>query len=352
MSRWPILLLVLLASALVPAACGDDPGDEDPTEVLEQTFGERKDVKSGRLDASIKIDVKGIRELQKPVTLALRGPFQSAGGSRLPKFDFELDIDSGGQSVTAGAINTGDKGFVRFQGQNYAVPDALFKQFRDGYAETARCNDEKGSGSGTFRALGIEPRRWLASATNEGTEDVGGAETIHIASRVDVPKFLEDVNRVLARTDLQQDDPCDDDEKEPAKPTGRQLNEQQRKAIADAVKDARVDVWTGADDKIMRRVNVELRFAASKGRSGTVRLDLSIGGINDDQRIAAPKDSKPLDDLLAQFGGRVPGLGGASPETPSGGTQAPSDDSRYSRCVADAGSDVRKLQECAQFLGQ
>ena len=368
MSRWPILLLVLLAFALGLAACGDDAGDEDPSEVLQQTFGESKDVKSGRVDASVKIDVKGIPELRQPVTLALRGPFQSVGSNQLPKFDFELDINTGGQSFTAGAVSTGDKGFLRFQGQSYSVPEQLFKQFRDGYAETAKCNEEKDDkgANETFRALGIDPRRWLSGAKNEGTDDVAGAETIHISSRIDVPKFLDDVNRVLARTDLEQPDPCakEEDKPKPDKATGRQLTAEQRKRIAEAVKDARVDIWTGAEDKIMRRLNVDLRFEADKGRSGNVRLDLTIGAINGEQKIAAPRETKPLDELLQRFGGQVPGLGGAggsngggAPEAPqgeSGGAQAPpaTGGSKYEQCVAEAAGDVRKLQDCAQFLGQ
>ena len=363
MSRWPILLLVLLASVFGLVACGDDASDEDPTEVLEQTFGEGKDVKSGRLDASVKIDVKGIEQLKDPVTIALRGPFQSAGGNQLPKFDFELDINSGGQSFSAGAVSTTEKGYLRFQGTDYAVPEALFKQFRDGYAETAKCNEEKGSSSNsTFRALGIDPRRWLKDPSNEGTEDVGGAETIHISSSVDVPKFLEDVNRVLGRTDLQQNDPCAKDKKstDPTRPTGRQLTKEQQKRITEAVKDARVDVWTGAEDKIMRRVNVQLGFDATKGRSGKVGLDLTIGGINDEQKIEEPKDAKPLEELVAQFGGQLPGTGSGQPQnggsgSGSGGAQAPQsggENSRYAQCVNEAAGDLKKLQECAQFLGQ
>jgi hypothetical protein len=359
------MLFVLLVSALgLAVGCGDDGGDDDPAALLQETFGEGKEVESGRLDLSLRINAQGIEQIKGPITLALRGPFQSSGDGALPKFDFEVDIRTGNDSFRAGAVSTGDKGFLRFQDQAYSVPDQLFKQFKDGYARQAKCNEERGGDKGntTFRALGIDPRRWLSGAKNEGKEDVGGAETIHITSRIDVPKFLEDVNRVLGRTDLQRD-PCADEQQTAQPARGRQLTEAQRKRIADAIKEARLDVWTGADDKILRRLNVDLRIEGPKNERGDVRLDLSIGGLNEDQQVKAPTGTKPLEELLAQLGGSVPGLGSGEPqegqaqETPqeggggTGGEQA-APTGEYGKCIEEAGGDVQKLQQCAELIGQ
>jgi hypothetical protein len=361
MSRWPLLLIVLLVSAVgLVASTGDDGGDEDPAAVLQETFGEGKEVKSGRLDLSLRINAKGIPQLNGPVTVALRGPFQSQGGDSLPKFDFEAEINASGQSFKAGAVSTADKGFLRFQGQTYSVPNELFKQFKDGYARQAKCAEERGDkGNTTFRALGIDPRRWLLDAENEGNEDVGGAETIHVSSRIDVPKFLDDVNRLLGRTDVQQQqDPCADEERtsqQDKEQGSRQLTAEQRKRIAEAIKSARVDVWTGADDKIMRRLNVGLRIESKdRKQTGDVRLDLTIGGLNDEQDIKAPEGAKPLDDLLQQLGGgQLPNLGqdGAGGATPEAGGSAGSG-SEYEQCVAQAQGDIQKLQECLDVANQ
>src|SRR3712207_3173038 len=136
MSRWPVLLIVLVVSAVGLVACGGDDGeDADPAALLKETFGEGKDVKSGRLDLSLRINAKGIEQLAGPVTIALRGPFQSQGADKLPKFDFDAEINSGGQAFKAGAVSTEDKGFLKFQGTTYSVPEELYKQFKDGYAQ-------------------------------------------------------------------------------------------------------------------------------------------------------------------------------------------------------------------------
>ena len=373
MSRMPLLLLVLLACALGFAACGGD--DEDATQLLAQTFGGGgEDVKSGRVDLNVKLNAQGLADVQGPVSVRLAGPFESTAPAELPRFDFELALSAQGQNVRAGAVSTGEAGFLRFQEETYDIGDDLFKQFKDGYAEQAKCTEEQGGEGGgvTFQALGIDPRRWLTDPRKEGEEDVGGAETVHIASGIDVPKFLEDINRVLSRTDVQQRqaDPCAEEtetEAEPSEQPSRQLSEADRKQIAEAIKDARVDVWTGKDDKVMRRLNVALKFeVAEENRSnarglqgGDLRFDMTLGAVNEEQAIEAPADAQPIEQLAQRFGGQVPGLGGqAAPggeqAPPSGGAQAPpsgAQSSEYLRCVQEAGEDIVKLQACADKIG-
>ena len=368
MSRMPLLLLVLLACALGLAACGGDD-DEDVTQLLAQTFGGGgEDVKSGRLDLNLRLNAQGLAEIQGPVSVRLAGPFESTAPAELPRFDFELALSAQGQNVRAGAVSTGEAGFLRFQEETYDIGADLFKQFSDGYAEQAKCAEEQGEKGGgvTFQALGVDPRRWLRDPRKEGEEDVGGAESVHIASGIDVPKFLEDINRVLSRTDVQQRqaDPCADAEPQPSDQPSRQLTEADRKQIAEAIKDARVDVWTGKDDKVMRRLNVALRFEvpeASRGEargleSGDLRFDMTLGAVNEDQAIEAPADAQPIEQLAQRFGGQVPGLGGAQGGAQggqSGGTQAPSgaQSSEYLQCVQEAGEDIVKLQACADKIG-
>jgi hypothetical protein len=364
-----LLVLVLLACALGFTACGGDD-DEDVTQLLAQTFGGGgEDVRSGRLDLNVRLNARGLADLQGPVSVRLAGPFASTGPAELPRFDFELALSAQGQDVRAGAVSTGEAGFLRFQEQSYDIGAELFKQFKDGYAEQAKCAEEQGQEGGgvTFQALGIDPRRWLRDPRKEGEEDVAGAEAVHISSGIDVPRFLEDINRVLSRTDVQQRqaDPCaDQPEGRPADPATRQLSPADRKQIAEAIKDARVDVWTGQDDKVMRRLNVALRFevpeaARSDARglqSGDLRFDMTLGAVNEEQTIQAPADAQPIDQLVERFGGRVPGLGGAqgaAPGAQSGGAQAPSgaESSAYLQCVQEAGEDIVKLQTCADKIG-
>jgi hypothetical protein len=370
-----LALLALCACALGLAACGGDDNESgDATAILKETFGEGKDVKSGRLDLAFRLNAQGLQNVEGPIGLRLSGPFQSAGKSQLPRFDFQVALDAGGQALSAGAVSTGEKGFVKFQDQAYALSDELYEQFKKGYAEQAKCSEEQGQEGVSFRSLGVDPGAWLDDAKTAGSEDVGGVKTTHITASVDVPRMLEDVNRILGRTDAQSTDPCADEQQQEGQPEregSRQLSEEDRKQIADAVKSAQVDVWTGEDDRILRRINVALKFEVPEAqreragglRSGDLRFDMTIGALNEDQKIATPADAKPLEELIGQFGGQVPGLGGAGGSgsggsgsggsgSGSGGSGAGAQSSEYQQCVADAGQDVVKLQQCSELIGK
>src|SRR4051812_20872327 len=95
MTRWPVLLLVLLVSALGVAACGDDSGgsSDSADAILQDTFSGGKDVKSGRLDVKLNVDAKGVSGLTQPLAVALDGPFQSTGAGSLPEFSLNANID-------------------------------------------------------------------------------------------------------------------------------------------------------------------------------------------------------------------------------------------------------------------
>ena len=87
MHRPLLVLFALLLCAFGVAACGGED-EVDVNEVLRQTFGEDKDVKSGRIDVSARLDAKGSESLKGPVIVRLAGPFESTGADQLPRFDF------------------------------------------------------------------------------------------------------------------------------------------------------------------------------------------------------------------------------------------------------------------------
>lgn len=372
MTRWLSLLLLVCASTFGLAACGGDDSSSDSGDVnavLKETFGAGKEVKSGQLGVSVRVNTKGLESVDGPLALKLSGPFQSRGSGELPKFDFTAQLDVSGQSLRAGAISADDAGYVRFADQAYQLSDQLYQQFKDGYAEQARCTEENADEDAgvSFRTLGIDPSKWLGDAKAAGEEKVGGADTTHITASIDVPVFLEDVNRILSRTGGQQpEDPCADDAASSEGQSGgaTQLSEKDRQAIADGVESAAVEVWTGKDDRTLRRLNIKVAFQVPEDErkalnglsSGDITFDLSFADLNEDQTIEEPKDAKPLSELESALGGSIPGIsgaggsGGTSTAPSAGGTAAGG--SKYEQCVQQAGSDIGKLQECASLIGQ
>jgi hypothetical protein len=355
-----ILLALLAALGIGVAACGG--GDEassktDVNTLLSDTFKGNKNVKSGKLNLALKINAKGAQGVNGPITLSVAGPFQSQGKQKLPKFDIDFSFAGAGQNIKAGLTSTGDKAFVNFNGTEYAVSPQVFNQFKAGYEQAQQNRNSKQQQS--LSSLGLDPRQWLTNPKNEGDAKVGDTDVIKVTGGVDVNKLLDDVNQALQKTKQlgvqgTQNLPS-------------QLTAAQKKQVTDSIKNPRVEIYTGKDDKILRRMVIALGIVPAKG-SGTsgsadINFDLSLADVNEDQEVSAPSNAQPFDQLLSKLGGLgLGGLGsggaGTSGGTGStgstGGTSSGSSNNKnlekYSKCVSDAGNDVAKARKCAALL--
>lgn len=360
----PRLLLALLAAALVAvvviASCGGDDFDDDPRAVLTDTFTGGKSIRSGEIDLSLRLDLKGLEQLEGPVALTVRGPF-SSNGKELPDLDLALNLSAGGQTFRAGAVSTGETGYLSFQGQAYQVGDELYKQFRDGYR---RAQSESGSDKDegpTFESLGIKPLDWVRNPRSDGEEEVGGAETLKVSGTIDVRRFLDDISRLLDRAEGLQ--------LEGAGRVPGGLSAKQREQVERAVKDATISVWSGKDDRTLRRVAIDVQLDVPEAdrkdvgglSSGRIAFRLTISELNEEQKIEAPKNARPFSELEGLITGQAPaqgsgsaGSGSGEQDAGSGGTattpQSPAGPKAYLDCLEAAGQDVAKIQRCASLL--
>lgn len=346
MHRTPrFLLAVLSVLALAVSSCGgDDIASKSAPDVLEETFGPGKPVKSGKVDLRVALDAPGLAAGDGPLRLALKGPFASTGERQLPRFDFDVSLDLGGQTLVAGAASTQNKAWLKLAGETFAVDDAVFAQFRAAYARDQKQAAKTENPS--FQALGIDPSRWLASPEKAEDETVRGAETVHVTSKVDVPAFLADVNKLLGRADATGAAAA-------AGAGGRvpsKLTDAQRAQIEKSIKSTSLDVYSGRDDGTLRRLNIqvafdvpeELRGAAGGLTAGTLGLDLVLSELNEEQTISAPKSARPLSDLTQ---GATGATGAPSaPAAPNAGA------AEYGDCLQAAGASIAEAQKCAPLL--
>lgn len=370
MHRTPRFLLAALAVlALALSSCGGDGiASKSATDVLAETFGPDKPVDSGKVDFRVVFDGKGLKGLQGPLKLAFKGPFASSGSQKLPRFDFDLVIDVAGQALTAGAVSTGDHGWLKLAGENFALGEKTFAQFRTRYEQDQK--NAARSDNPTFRTLGVDPKRWLASPEKAGAATVGGAGTVHVTSKVDVPALLDDVNKLLGRADATGAVAAAG----AAGRVPRKLTGEQRAQIAKSIKTTRLDVYSGKDDGILRRLSIRVTFDVPAGlreaagglTTGTLDLDLVMSELNEKQEVAAPTSSRPLSDLT-QAGatgatGAVPDAGttatppeAAAPEAPQAAPATPQPDpdpvpSAYRACLEAARASIAEAQKCAPLL--
>jgi hypothetical protein len=356
-SRLRRLVPLLVLLALVAAGCGGSGGGDSGTAgLLKDTFSGAKKVTSGKLDVSLGFQAHGLPTLTGPIAFKLSGPFASQGAGKLPKFDFNLDIAAGGQTIQAGAVSLADHGFIKLGGRAYAVDKTLFDKFRTGYEKSQAAARSKDSNS-SFKALGISPSSWLKDARQAGKADVGGTSTIHITSGVDVPRFLADIDRLLGKAKNLG--------ASAAQGVPKGISDKVRTAIERSVKTAQVDVYTGEKDHALRRIALSISLVVPKDQqktaggltSGELRFDLTIADLNAAETIPEPKGARPLSELTQALaaltgGGTASGSTTPTPSQPSTTTGAtpPAGSSKYLDCVQKAGTDIAKVQQCAALV--
>jgi hypothetical protein len=358
------LLVAAVAGVLVLAACGSSSSSDggasgNAQSLLTQTFSGAHKVDSGVLNVALTFNPTGSSTLSGPISVGLSGPFQSRGTGKLPASDFTVSIGALGQHGSLGVISTGTTGYITLQGSAYQLPAADFSTLQSSFSSVA--SGSGGSSTGALSRLGIDPLHWLRNPSVVGTETVGGAATTHIRAGVNVAALLADIDTFLAKT---------------AKTTAAagklpsSIPAASQQKIAAAVKNARVDVWTGQSDKTLRKLALSLTVPVT-GQISTVlggltstgvALTLQYAGLNQPQTITAPANVQPYSQFTAKLSGLLSAvqgsLGGAagssagsgSTSTPSTGSGNATGISKYTKCLQQAGSDVTKMQKCASLL--
>jgi hypothetical protein len=304
------LVLVVGAVFLMAMAGGRLSGKSDPQELLNQAFSSEGAPKSGRIDASFSASLTGAPgQLASPVSFKLVGAFTDGAGAQLPKADLDMTIKAMGQNAQLGFISTGKRMFVGLQGNHYLVPER----------ELNRLSGDRGSGAdrqplALLRPLGVDPGAWVKNERELGTETVRGVETTHVSADVDVRRTLDDMMKLAANAPNL------------AGVRGQELPAEAVEQVEDAVKQAKLDVFVGKDDKLLRRAAFQVEIDAKSPVGGNpvagkLNLVLDLSDLNEPQTVRAPKEARPFSDLpsalsgLGLGSGFAPGLTGRGEES-------------------------------------
>ena len=350
--RLSVALALAIISALLLAACGGGGGnDEDPHQVLTQTFSNPTPIKSGNFDLDFRVESNG-GESPGTLEVKLGGQFQGQDPGSFPQFDFDVSfrIESGSQTISGsgGLTATGDRAFVNIQGTEYAVPQQLYQRFTSTYARLQSRSGSNPQGS-LLQRLNIDLARWLTDLKNEGTEDVEGQKTIHISGHANVPQVVADLTTIA---------------KDAGKSVGN-VDVSRLGRLNNAIQSGEVDVNSGETDKLLRRLGLEFTLKPPPGTPGApdslvVHVQLNLADVNKPQNIRAPENAQPLTAAALRglgispslLGGGGAGTGAALPES-GGSTAAPSGSAvqSYKSCLSQA-AGITALQRCAGLLGQ
>lgn len=353
------LLLSAIAAALALTACGSSSSggsgsSASAQSLLKQTFASGRPVKSGVLGVSFTLNPSGSSTFTTPISFSINGPFQSRGAGQLPQSNFTIAISALGRKGELGIVSTGTGGYITLQGAAYQLPAADFQRLKSGFSSVGGSS----TGGGGLSTLGIHPQDWLTNASVVGSDNIGGTDTTHIRSGVNVTALLQDINTLLGKA---------------SNSTGTKVPSSippaTQQKIAAAIKNATVDIWTGKSDKVLRKMSLSVSVPVT-GRLSTLAGGMTSAGIgftlqysnvNQPQTISAPTNVQPyaqftakLQSLLSGIEGSVGGgaLGstGSTGSGSSGSTATTDKIKKYSACIQSAGQDVLKMQKCASVL--
>jgi hypothetical protein len=363
------VLLVCLASVAV-AACGSSSGSssEDAAGLLKDTFEGNHKIDSGNINLALTINPTGSSSVSGPIKLSFGGPFQSGGSGKLPQSDFNVSISAEGKSGSLGIISTGSKGYITLQGTGYQLPADTFKKLQSSLSDLGASGSSSKNSTGLSN-LGIKPLDWLQNPTVVGDETVAGDDTTHIRAGVNVQGLLTDLDTLLKKgSSLGVPKTAN---------LSNGLSASTRAKLASEVRNTAFDVWTGKDDKMLRKLSIGTTLPVT-GQTSTqlggmtsaaIALTVQYSDLNQPQTITAPQTVRPYSEFSSKVDSLMQALQGAtgatgssssgsgsssgssgSSNSGSGLAGASSSVKRYSKCVSDAGNDISKMQRCASLL--
>jgi hypothetical protein len=307
-----LLAAGILAGAL--SGCGGGGRTSQSAQALvKNAFASQHPVSSGRVDLTFALTTSrrtGLHAASDEFRLHLRGPFQSLGASRLPRFDLAVKLRSRalpGRTVHATVTSTGGQLFIGLDGSQFLASATTLRALQQGYIQASgRAASDGGSPLAT---LGLDPAAWLMHPRIAGSRRLAGVDTVHLVAALNVARFLADARPLSSAVS--------------AIGAGAQSSPLLGAALGSppsgAVRVARVDLFTGTHDNLPRRLSVRLTVAGTPStqaalgdiRHATLRLVVALSDLNRPQKIVAPPRPRPaaeLSPLLARLG-----LAGRSP---------------------------------------
>jgi hypothetical protein len=260
--------------ATVALACVGCGGGESANEVLSDTADNLSEIRSGDLSLRLVVATEGGEQ----VGVELDGPFAFSEGGELPVADVEVTQIAGNERTTLTFVSTGESAYVQVGDETFELPGAEAERLRGVGAEPQ-------SGGG-LEELRIED--WFGDAEVSDGGEIGGVNTDRVSATLDVVSAANDLLE-LARAFGGID--------------GRALEGASAEQLQRAVESATVDVYTGEDDRLLRRLAIDARLRADvppeiEGTLGTLggarfTLELGIANPNRPVSVEEPENAQP-----------------------------------------------------------
>lgn len=212
----------------------------------------------------------------------LMGSFQLPEEGELPVADLrymDLSLD---EPVEQGFISTGEAAFIEVDGSAYELPPE----------QTGSLLGGAGGGGAIFE--GADVGEWIIDPVLATGEALDGAEVDRVTGEMDVVAALNDLITIAQRFGGAAGfEPIEGDE---------------ARRLENAVRSSRIEVISGAEDRLLRRLLIDVDLALDEGLElaevlgplggASFTLDMSISEPNQPVEVEAPTDASPFEELV------------------------------------------------------
>jgi hypothetical protein len=217
-------------------------------------------LESAAFEGSVSFSSRGDRNVIKT-----SGAFELGGAKEMPKIDVQLSARGSTVKLEeSGFVTTGDGAWFTRGRTGYAVP-------QEAWTKIVKARESGASPAGDAPSVDVDPSAWLRNVKSEGTERMDGVQVTHVSG---------DVNSAKAVTDLVK-----------AMGSASPVPNAEQRLRQGGLSDGHLDAWVG-DDKIVRRVSLDMSGKGDGGRRVNVAVDFQLSGVNKPQDIARPAKVK------------------------------------------------------------
>jgi hypothetical protein len=262
-------LLPALVLSLVVASCGGG----DAQDALSQTAANLGKIRSGDLSLRLTFEPRGATQ----TGFTLEGPFSLEQGPLVAGELTYTQLRGSQGSQTATFVSTGEKAYAVVRGQAYELPPDSVSQLRAASGQLSSGLDS------------LDVGRWFEDPVLDDGGEVGGADTDLIRARLNV---VEVVNTLVGISSQLRG--------ESAAPLSGDDAEQLRRAV----ESAGAQIWTGKDDRLLRKLDVTVRFTPQDAPERIrqligvgVHFVLAVSNPNEEISVEAPTNARPYSEL-------------------------------------------------------
>lgn len=235
---------VLFVAVGLLAGCGG--GDQNAEEALSQTANRLGEIRGGDLDFRLVLRPRA-QGTKGAIGFTLSGPFELGQRGELPEMRITYTQLAGPRRASATLVSDGQTAYAEALGRRIPLSEAEVAELRSATSQI--------QGSSGVASVALDD--WIRDPELSDGGEVGGAQTDLVTAELDVVNAtngLLDLVRALG-----QDLP--------------RITGVEAERLQEAVKDTSFELWTGKEDRLLRR----LRITADLGLNVPDQLRRALG---------------------------------------------------------------------------